>query len=152
MHENPSPLLSHPKTILRLSSERMEISMPSFPEFIVSSGFITVASHFGRLLPDQNVVLTYVRGEAPYPSGYSLPLLGSASLLALALVHALSVPLLRPVSSLLLSFACDVSPSVNLPALPSRIPRKTTHFSYRALNMIRSLTGASVRLHEGQQR
>ena len=56
--------------------------------------------------------LTYVRGEALYPSGYSLPLLCSAFLSALALVHALSVALLRPFSLLLLSFARDASPSM----------------------------------------
>ena len=56
--------------------------------------------------------LTYVRVGAPYPSGYSPPLLCSASLSALALVYTLSVALLRSFSLLLLSFAGYASPSV----------------------------------------
>ena len=63
--------------------------------------------------------LTYVRGGAPYPSGHSLPLLWSASLSALALVHVLFVAFLRLVCSILLSFASDASPSIGHLALPS---------------------------------
>ena len=65
--------------------------------------------------------LTYVRRGAPYPLGQSLPLLCSASLSVLALVHVLSVALLRPVSSMLLSFAGDALPSVSLLALRSHL-------------------------------
>ena len=65
--------------------------------------------------------LTYVPGGAPYPLGHSLPLLCSAPFLTLALVHVLSVALLRPVSSILLSFPGDASPSVGLLALRSRL-------------------------------
>ena len=66
--------------------------------------------------------LTYVRGGAPYPSGHSLPLLSSAFLSALAMVYVLSVALLRSVSSILLSFAGDASPSIGLLALRSERP------------------------------
>ena len=65
--------------------------------------------------------LTYVRGGAPYPPGHSVPLLYSASLSALALVHVLFVALLRPVSSILLSLAVDASPSVGLLLLPCHL-------------------------------
>ena len=51
---------------------------------------------------------------------YTLQLLCSGSFSALALVHVLSVALLRSFSSLLLSFAGDASPSVfSSSALPS---------------------------------
>ena len=75
-----------------------------------------------KLLPVQNVVFDLRSRKTSYPSGHSLPLLGLAPLLALALVHALSMALLRPFSSFLLSFAGDASPSVGLPALLSQFP------------------------------
>ena len=67
-----------------------------------------------KLLPDQNVVFNSRLRRSFLSARYYLPLLGSASLLALALVHALSVALPRPVSSLLLSFVGDASPSIGL--------------------------------------
>ena len=108
--------------IFRFSSDQVDTSIPSFPESVIFSGLIAIESRLVDCYQIRMSSLTYVRGGTPYPSGYSLPLLGSASLLALALVHALSVALLRSVSSLLLSFAGNASPSVGLPALLSRIP------------------------------
>ena len=74
-----------------------------------------------NLLPAQNVVFGLCSRRSFYPSGHTLPLLYSASLSTLALVHVLSVALLRPVSSILLSFAGGASPSVDLLALRSHL-------------------------------
>ena len=108
--------------------------------------------------------LTSIRGGAPYPLGCSLPLLGSAPLLVLSLVDALFVALLRPVSSLLLSFADDFRPrsgSVFQLCSPEFQIHKTLYFPYRAPSVqnarrtsrvIETRLGTSVRLHKGQQR
>ena len=119
MHENPSPFFLASKPFF-FSSEQMETSIPSFPESVISSELVAVASRLVECYQIRTSSLTYVRGGAPHPSGCSLPLLSSASLLTLALVHALSMALLRPFLSLLLFFAGDASPSVGLPALLSR--------------------------------
>ena len=101
-----------------------------FPYALASfsrSASIAVTSHSVKLIEYQNCYQfrtscwTYVPGGASYPSGHSLPFLCSASLSALAQVHVLSLALLRPVSSILLSFAGDGSPSVGLQALRSHL-------------------------------
>ena len=95
-------LFSRIQIIFRLTSDLVETSIPRFPEHVISSSeFIAVASRSVDYYHIRTSSLAYLRGGAPYPSGYSLPLLGSASFSALALVHALSVALLRPVSLLL---------------------------------------------------
>ena len=121
MHGNPCPLLSHPTDFSFLLRPSEDINALIFRIFI-SFRVMVAASRSVDCYMIRTSSLTYVRRRAPYPSGYSLSLLGSALLLALALVHALSVALRRPFSSLLLSFAGDTSPSVGLPALLSRIP------------------------------
>ena len=98
--------------IFRISSDQVETSIPSLPENVTSFRFIAVASRSVYCYQIRTSSLIYVPVGVPYPSGYSLPLLCSASFLALALVHVLSVALLRPVSSILLSFAGDASPPV----------------------------------------
>ena len=96
---------------------------PSYLLYCLDLASITVTSHSVKFTVSQTAtsserrILSHVRGGAPNPSGYSLPLIGSASFLVLTLVHALSVALLGPFSSLLLSFAGDISPSVGLPYL-----------------------------------
>ena len=94
-------------------------------------------------------LLSHVRGEAPYPSGHSLPLLCSASLSALALMHVLSVALLRPVSSILLSFAGDASPSVGLLALRSHLLLNAAALAQGSLPFWDSCVIASILLSIG---
>ena len=84
-----------------------------------------------KLLPIQDVVFYLFTGRAPYSSGRSLPLLFSASLSALALVHVFSVALLRPVSLILLSFPGDALPSVGLLALRSHLLLKVYRRPFR---------------------
>ena len=84
--------------------------MPQFLQAVGSNG-LPQHTQFSYALANLSF-LTYVPGGAPEPPGHSLPLLCSASFSALALVHASSVSLLRPVSSILLSFSGDASPSV----------------------------------------
>ena len=105
-------LFSRIRLIFRVPSDQVETLMLSLPEYVTSFRFITVASRSVYCYQIRTSSLTYVPGGAAYPSGHSLPLLCSASFLALTLVHAFSVSLLRPVSSILLSFAGDALLSV----------------------------------------
>ena len=89
----------------------------------------------------RTLFLTYVPGGAPYPSGHPLLLLCSASFLALALVFVLSVALLRPVSSILLSFAGDASLSVDLLALRSHL----LLIFYRSYSLVAALARRNSR-------
>ena len=121
-------LFSRIQLIFRISSDQVETSIPFLPESVTSFRFVAIALRSVDCYQANTSSLTYVRGGTSYPSGYSLPLLCSASFLALALVHVLSVAFLRPVSSILVSFAGDASPSVLLRfyhAIFSKVLQKT---------------------------
>ena len=136
-------LFSRTQFIFRLTFDQVETSIPSLQESAISSGFMAVASRSVDYYQIRTSSLTYVRGGAPYPSGYSLPLLDSASLVALALVHALSVALPRPVSSLLLAFADDASPSVGFSALLFRISDSQNNTTPYRDSMVHNFRGTS---------
>ena len=110
-------LFSRIQLIFRISSDQVETLILSLPKYVTYFRFIAVASRSVNCYQIRTSSLTYVRGGASYPSGYLLPLLCSTSFSALALVHVLSVALLRPVLSILLSLASDASSSVGILAL-----------------------------------
>ena len=101
-----------------------------------NSACITLKSHLVKPIFDETCYqirtssLTHVREGAPYPPGYLYQFQCEDSLLAPALVHALSMALPQPILSLLLSFTGDASPSVDLLALFFQIPRFTTQHSF----------------------
>ena len=109
MHENFSPLLSHPTDfsfLLRPSEDiNTLISRICYLSW-VHSGCVG----FGGLLPEQNVVFDLRSRRSSLSVRVLVPFLGSASFLALVVVHALSVALLRPVQSLLLSSQVTLCP------------------------------------------
>ena len=103
---------------------QLPYALASFPRFGKHYSYVAFGKiHFfiRTVTSSERRHLSHVRRGASYPSGHSLPLLCLASLSALALVHVLSVALLQPVSSILLSFAGDALPSVDLLALRSHL-------------------------------
>ena len=109
VHENLSSLFSHPTNfsyLLRPSGDINTVITIICNFFKIDSGCVV----FGGLLPDQNVVFDQRSGRSflsvrVFACTLMLSVLGAGS-------NVCALPLLRPVSSILLSFAGDTSPSM----------------------------------------